>query len=183
MISASKTTFSHLKILRPKVTKNIKNLRKKFCEFWHGVFSCCLSFETSDRKICYIGHLKSGDKTCIRTYAGVNFINIQNIGEKVSRKMLVKLTTVWGQVSQNRCSPVLLNWWAAWLFFILLTNHNFRQKFQETKQNGVTKWPRNTYLDLIVNHGVVVVVNVVVSDDFPSRPHQTMFLSLSFSLS
>jgi len=30
MISASKTTFSHynLKILRPKVTKNIKNLRK-----------------------------------------------------------------------------------------------------------------------------------------------------------
>jgi len=35
MISASKTTFSHsnLKILRPKVTKNIKNLRKKFCEF------------------------------------------------------------------------------------------------------------------------------------------------------
>ncbi len=35
MISASKTTFSHfnLKILRPKVTKNIMNLRKKFCEF------------------------------------------------------------------------------------------------------------------------------------------------------
>jgi hypothetical protein len=70
-------------------------------------------------------------------------------------------------------------------FFILLTNHNFRQKFQETKQNGVTKWPRNTYLDLIVNHVVVVdvVVDVVVSDDFPSRPHQTMSLSLSFSLS
>jgi hypothetical protein len=35
MISASKTTFSHynLKILRPKVTKNIKNLLKKFCKF------------------------------------------------------------------------------------------------------------------------------------------------------
>ncbi len=35
MISASKTTFSHfnLKILRPKVTKNIKNLLKKSCEF------------------------------------------------------------------------------------------------------------------------------------------------------
>jgi len=35
MISASKTTPSqlNLKILRPKVTKNIKNLRKKFCEF------------------------------------------------------------------------------------------------------------------------------------------------------
>ena len=34
MISASKTTLSHfnLKILRPKVTQNIKNLRKKFCE-------------------------------------------------------------------------------------------------------------------------------------------------------
>jgi len=33
-LSASKTTFSHfnLKILRPKVTKNLKNLRKKFCE-------------------------------------------------------------------------------------------------------------------------------------------------------
>jgi len=35
MISASKTTYSHynLKILRPKVKKNIKNLHKKFCEF------------------------------------------------------------------------------------------------------------------------------------------------------
>jgi len=35
MISASKATFSHynLKILRPQVTKNIKNLHKKFCEF------------------------------------------------------------------------------------------------------------------------------------------------------
>jgi len=35
MISASKTTFSHynLKILRPKVTKNVKDLLKKFCEF------------------------------------------------------------------------------------------------------------------------------------------------------
>ncbi len=35
MMSASKTTFSHfnLKILRLKVTKNIKNLHKKFCEF------------------------------------------------------------------------------------------------------------------------------------------------------
>ena len=35
MISASKTTFrvNNLKILRPKVTKNIKNLSKKFCEF------------------------------------------------------------------------------------------------------------------------------------------------------
>ncbi len=35
MISASKTTYIHynLKILRPKVTKNIKNLRRKFCEF------------------------------------------------------------------------------------------------------------------------------------------------------
>jgi len=36
MISSSKTTFSHynLKILRPEVTKNIKNVRNKFCEFW-----------------------------------------------------------------------------------------------------------------------------------------------------
>jgi len=35
MISASKTTFSdfNLKILRPKVTKNLTNFRKKFCEF------------------------------------------------------------------------------------------------------------------------------------------------------
>jgi len=35
MISASKTTFSHynLKILRPKVTKNVKNFRKKLFEF------------------------------------------------------------------------------------------------------------------------------------------------------
>jgi len=35
LISASKTNYRHynLKILRPKVTKNIKNLHKKFCEF------------------------------------------------------------------------------------------------------------------------------------------------------
>jgi len=35
MKSASKTTFSqyNLNILRPEVTKNIKNLYKKFCEF------------------------------------------------------------------------------------------------------------------------------------------------------
>ncbi len=34
-ISSSKTTFSHynLKILRPKVTKYLTNLPKKFCEF------------------------------------------------------------------------------------------------------------------------------------------------------
>jgi len=34
MISASKSTLSlnNLKILRPKVTKNLTNLRKKFCE-------------------------------------------------------------------------------------------------------------------------------------------------------
>jgi len=34
MISASKTTFNHynLKILMPKVRKNLKNLLKKFCE-------------------------------------------------------------------------------------------------------------------------------------------------------
>jgi len=35
MISAANTTFSHfnLKILRPKVMKNIKNLHKKLFEF------------------------------------------------------------------------------------------------------------------------------------------------------
>jgi len=34
-MSASETTFSHynIKILMPKVTKNITNLRNKFCEF------------------------------------------------------------------------------------------------------------------------------------------------------
>ena len=34
MICASKSTLSlnNLKILKPKVTKNLKNLRKKFCE-------------------------------------------------------------------------------------------------------------------------------------------------------
>ena len=34
MTYVSKTTFclNNLKILRPKVTKNIKNLRKNFCE-------------------------------------------------------------------------------------------------------------------------------------------------------
>ena len=37
MTYASKTTFclNNLKILRPKVTKNLTNLRKKFCEFPH----------------------------------------------------------------------------------------------------------------------------------------------------
>jgi len=37
LISASKTTFSlnNLKILRPKVTKNLTNLLEKFCEFPH----------------------------------------------------------------------------------------------------------------------------------------------------
>ncbi len=36
MIYASKNTFSHynLKILRLKVTKNLTNLLKNFCEFW-----------------------------------------------------------------------------------------------------------------------------------------------------
>jgi len=35
MISASKSTLSlkNLKILRPKVTKNLTNMPKKFCEF------------------------------------------------------------------------------------------------------------------------------------------------------
>jgi len=35
MISASKSTLSlnNLKILRPKVIKNLKNFCKKFCEF------------------------------------------------------------------------------------------------------------------------------------------------------
>jgi len=35
LIFASKTTFSHfnLKMLRPKVKKNVTNLPKKFCEF------------------------------------------------------------------------------------------------------------------------------------------------------
>ncbi len=44
MISASKTTFSHfnLKILRPKVMKNIKNLREKFCELRLWVFGIIL---------------------------------------------------------------------------------------------------------------------------------------------
>jgi len=34
MISASKSTIrlNNLKILKPKVTKNLTNLRKKFCE-------------------------------------------------------------------------------------------------------------------------------------------------------
>jgi len=41
MISASKTTFSlnNIKILRPKVTKNLTNLLKRFCEPPPGSFS------------------------------------------------------------------------------------------------------------------------------------------------
>ncbi len=42
MISASQNTSSHynLKILRPKVTKNLKNLPTKFCEFrpWYSCY-------------------------------------------------------------------------------------------------------------------------------------------------
>jgi len=55
MISASKTTFSHynLNILRPEVTKNIKNLRKKFCEFrpwsFRG-FQCFVIVDPQNRK-------------------------------------------------------------------------------------------------------------------------------------
>jgi hypothetical protein len=41
MISASKSTLSlnNLKILRPKVKKNLMNFRKKFCESppWDGL--------------------------------------------------------------------------------------------------------------------------------------------------
>jgi len=61
MISASKTTYNHyyLKILRPKVTKNIKNLRRKFCECRPRVrsnlsknihFSNCLAYHTRSKK-------------------------------------------------------------------------------------------------------------------------------------
>ncbi len=40
MISGSKTTFSlnNLKILRPKVTKNLMNMHKKFCKYPHHDF-------------------------------------------------------------------------------------------------------------------------------------------------
>jgi len=39
MISASRSTFSlnNLNILRPKVTKNLMNLHKKFCESHPGL--------------------------------------------------------------------------------------------------------------------------------------------------
>jgi len=47
MMSASKTTFSfkNLKILRPKVTKNLMNLIKKFCEFPPRFISLASIFE------------------------------------------------------------------------------------------------------------------------------------------
>ena len=39
MTYASKTSFclNNLKIVMPKVMKNITNLRKKFCEFPHSI--------------------------------------------------------------------------------------------------------------------------------------------------
>jgi len=41
MISASKSTLSqnNIKILRPKVTNNVTNFHKKFCESLHRVFA------------------------------------------------------------------------------------------------------------------------------------------------
>jgi len=55
MISASKTTLSlnNLKILRPKVTKNCTNLRKKFCEFppW-GLWSIKSFFKQLLHRFC-----------------------------------------------------------------------------------------------------------------------------------
>ncbi len=59
MISASRITFSHysLKILRPKVRKNLTNLHKKFCEFpprsiyyTKSVFQMFLIFAKQDPK-------------------------------------------------------------------------------------------------------------------------------------
>jgi hypothetical protein len=65
MISASKTTFIqfNLKILRPKVTQNIKNLRKKFCES----APCCA-------KNTFNGFLKCEDFKIINTYTILTFL-------------------------------------------------------------------------------------------------------------
>ncbi len=54
MISASKPTYN-LKILRPKVTKNIKNLRKKFCEFPPRTLTILFLFRDIDiRKVAFL---------------------------------------------------------------------------------------------------------------------------------
>jgi len=57
MISASKTTFSHcnIKILRLKVTKNLTNLLKKFCEFPPRKF-LRIDFEKSHNAFTIRGH-------------------------------------------------------------------------------------------------------------------------------
>jgi len=60
MISASKAIFNYfnLKILRPKVTKNIKNFRKKFCEFWPRTPFLLMKYEINERtRVNYIWKL------------------------------------------------------------------------------------------------------------------------------
>ncbi len=66
MISASKSTLSlnNLKILRPKVTKNLNNLLKKFCEFTPRdtlVLNVLLELIISGNDQV-VGYFKSGQK-------------------------------------------------------------------------------------------------------------------------
>jgi len=65
MISASKSTLclNNLKILRSKVTKNLTNLRKKFCEFppWVGQSDpiyICLSEQKKESEVVFFGGKK-----------------------------------------------------------------------------------------------------------------------------
>ncbi len=71
----SETTFSHynLKILRPKVTKNLKNLRNKFCEsapidlnkpnFAMVVrFGSSQLYEMTEQSLKVVAHMKSVQK-------------------------------------------------------------------------------------------------------------------------
>jgi len=101
MISASKTTYSHykLKILTPKVMKNIKNFRKKFCEFpprflcffkvkSHEVRTNSLSLESQSKALktfifkSNLSRMEGESEKCqkiVRYYLTrptVNFINI-----------------------------------------------------------------------------------------------------------
>jgi len=83
LISASKTTFSlnNLKILRPKVTKNLKNLLEKFCEFPHcGLNQLTSNFYSSLIFFCCLAR----SKIIFRQSIGIRLIRLHDQGREDS---------------------------------------------------------------------------------------------------
>jgi hypothetical protein len=91
MISASKTTFDHynFKILRLKVTINLTNLLKKFCEFWPCLFYIKWFFLLPDKQMLF----------CDSSYLWKRLISSSNnrnvrVGNKENRS-LTKFESPW----------------------------------------------------------------------------------------